>query len=141
MKNELLLSIKKHTAPLIEQTKPKPQETLEFKMNQQMETFPINPPLNLVEEGKWWLAVSSDECTNSVFNLTNEKNSFSLPIPGHWNSKSAEKTIDKLNKILELRSGNDIGLHTKQVKEKGLVSKKTILYPVLALLKVRYLKN
>ena len=58
MINELLLLIKKHTDTLIEQTKTKPQETLEFKMNKQMQTLSINPPINLVEEGKWLMAVS-----------------------------------------------------------------------------------
>ena len=38
MNTELLLLIKKHTDPLIEQTKTKLQETLEFKMNKQMQT-------------------------------------------------------------------------------------------------------
>ena len=52
MNNELLLLIKKHTDILIQQTKTKPQETLEFKMNKQMQTFSFNPPINLVEEGK-----------------------------------------------------------------------------------------
>ena len=33
MNNELLLLIKKHTDALIEQTKTKPQVTLDFKMN------------------------------------------------------------------------------------------------------------
>ena len=33
MNNELLLLIKKHSGTLIEQTRTKPQETLEFKMN------------------------------------------------------------------------------------------------------------
>ena len=32
MDNQLLLLIKKHTLTLIEQTRTKPQETLEFKM-------------------------------------------------------------------------------------------------------------
>ena len=82
MNNELLLSIKKHTDTLIEQTKTKPQETLEFKMNKQMQTFSFNPPINLAEEGKWLLSVSSLDCTNSVFNITNENNSFSIIIPG-----------------------------------------------------------
>ena len=86
MNKELLLLIKKHTDTLIEQTKTKPQETLEFKMNKQMQTF--NPPSNLVEEGKWLLAVSSFECTISVLNITNENNSFSLIIPGHYQTKS-----------------------------------------------------
>ena len=62
MNNELLLLIKKHTDTLIEQTKTKPQETLEFKMSKQMQTFSFNPPINLVEEGKWLIAVSSLEC-------------------------------------------------------------------------------
>ena len=34
-------------------------------------------PINLME-GKWLLAVSSFECTNSVFNITDENNSLSL---------------------------------------------------------------
>ena len=93
MNNELLLLIIKHTDMLIEQTKTKPQETLEFKMNKQTQTFSFNPPINLLEEGKWLLAVSSFDCTNSVFNITNENNSFSIIIPGHWNSESAEKTL------------------------------------------------
>ena len=58
---------KKHTDTLIEQTKTKPQETLEFKMNKQTQTFSFNPPINLVEEGKWLMAVSLFDCTNSVF--------------------------------------------------------------------------
>ena len=49
MNNELLLLIKKHTDALIEQTRTKPQETLEFKMNKQMQTFSFNPPINLIE--------------------------------------------------------------------------------------------
>ena len=39
MNNELLLLIEKHTDTLIEQTKTKPQELLEFKMDNQMQIF------------------------------------------------------------------------------------------------------
>ena len=39
MNIELLLLIKKHTNTVIEQTKTRPQETVEFKLNEQMETF------------------------------------------------------------------------------------------------------
>ena len=116
MNNELLLLIKKHTDTLIEQTKTKPQETLEFKMNKQRQTFSFSPPVNLVEEDKWLLAVSSFECTNSVFNKTNENNSFSIIIPGHYQNKSDEKTIDDLNKLLELKS---LELHVEEVKKRG----------------------
>ena len=58
MNDELLLLIKKQTDTLIEQTKTRPQETLEFKMNKQMQTFSFNST-NLVEEGKWLMAASS----------------------------------------------------------------------------------
>ena len=116
MNNELLLLMKKHTDTLIQQTKTKPQETLEFKMNKQMQTFSFNPPINLVEQDKWLHGVSSLECTNSVFNITNENKSFSIIIPGHYQSESAEKTIDELNKLLELRS---LELHVKEFRKRG----------------------
>ena len=120
MNNELLLLIKKHTDTLIEQTKTKPQETLEFKMNKQMQTFSFNPPINLVEEGKWLLAVSSFECTNSVFNITDENNSFSIITPGHYQRESDEKTINDLNKLLELKS---LELHVEEVRKRGDIIK------------------
>ena len=116
MNNELLLLIKKHTDTLIQQTKTKPQETLEFKMVQSKQTFSFNPSINLFEEGKWLLAVSLFDCTNSVFNITNENNSFSIIIPGHYQNKSAEKAIDELNSLLELKS---LELHVKEVRERG----------------------
>ena len=37
---------------------------------------------------------------------------------GHWNSESAEGTIDELNKLIDLRSENDIELHVEQVQKK-----------------------
>ena len=43
---------KKHTDTWIEQTKTRPQETPEFKLNKQMQTFSFKPPINLAEEGK-----------------------------------------------------------------------------------------
>ena len=116
MNNELLLLFKKHTDTLIEQTKTKPQETLEFNMNKPNQTFSFNPSINLLEEGKWLLAVSSFECTNSVFNITKENNSFSIIIPGHYQNKTDEKTINDLNKLLELKS---LELHVEEVKKRG----------------------
>ena len=60
--------------------------------------------------------MSSFECTNSVFNITNENNSFSIIIPGHYEDKFVEKTINDLNKILELKS---LELHVEEVKKRG----------------------
>ena len=119
MNDELLLSIKKHTDTLTEQTKTKLQETFQFKVSKQMQTFSFNPPINLVEEGKWLLAVTSLDCTNSVFNITVENNSFSISTPARWNSEDSEELINKLNKLLELKSENDIDLHVKGVEKRG----------------------
>ena len=116
MNNELLFLIKKHTDTLIEQTKTKPQEMLEFKKKKQLQTFSFNHLIKLVKEGKWLLEVSSFECTNSVFNITSENNSFSVITPGHYQNKSDEKTFDDLNKLLELKS---LELHVKEVRKRG----------------------
>ena len=83
-----------------------------------MQTFSFNPPINLIGEGKWLLAVTSFECINSVFNITNENISFSISTRGHWNSEDGEDLIYKLNKLLELRSENDKELHVEEVQKK-----------------------
>ena len=85
-------------------------------MNEQRQTFSLNPPIKLLEEGIWLLAVSSFECTNSVFNITNENNNFSIIIPGHYQNKSDEKTIDDLNKLLELKT---LELHVEEFRKRG----------------------
>ena len=41
---------------------------------------------------------------------------FSIIIPGHWETKSVEKPIDELNKLIELRS---LELHLKEVRKRG----------------------
>ena len=93
MNNELLLLIKKHTYTLIEQTKARSQETLEFKMNKQMQIFSFSPPIKSFEDGKGLLAVPGFEGSNSAYNITNENNSFSITIPGQWQTKSVEKLL------------------------------------------------
>ena len=117
MNNELLLLIKTHTDTLIQQTRTKPQETLEFKTNKQMQTFSFNPPINLVEEGRSLLAKISFGCTKSVFNITNANNSFSINIQGHYQTKFAEKNINDRNKFLELKS---FELHVEKVRKEGI---------------------
>ena len=63
-----------------------------------MQTSSFNPPISLFEEGKWLLAVSSFEATNSFPNVTDQNNSFSLSTPGHWISEGSEELINELNK-------------------------------------------
>ena len=93
-----------------------------------MQFFSFNPPINLVEENKWLLGVSSFECTNSLFNITNENNSFSITMPSDWENNSTKKTIDELNKLLELRSQNGIDLHVEQVRKKMISFKKRLFF-------------
>ena len=81
-----------------------------------MQIFSFSPPKNLMEEGERLLGVNLVECTNSVFNITNENNSFSITIPGHWQTKSDEKTIDELNRLLGLKS---LELHVEEVRKRG----------------------
>ena len=80
---------------MVEQTKTKPQETLEFKMKKQMQTFSCSPPSNLIEEGNWLLAVSFFEAAN-CFNIVHQNNSFSISTPGHWNSKNGQDLFNEL---------------------------------------------
>ena len=84
-----------------------------------MQTFSFNPRVNISEQDKCLLSVSSFETTNYVFNLTDENNSFSISIPGHRKSKSAEKTIDELNKLLTLTSENDSEQRVGEVRKRG----------------------
>ena len=72
--------------------------------------------MNLIEEDKWLLAVSSFECTNSVFNITNENNSFSITIPGHWQNNFEEEIVDRMNEALEVRS---LESHVAAVRYRG----------------------
>ena len=57
--------------------------------------------------------------TNSVFIITDKNNSFSISRPGHWNPEDSEEFFNKLNKLLELKSENDIELHLKDVEKRG----------------------
>ena len=81
-----------------------------------MQTFSFNPPINLLEEGKWLLAVSCFECTKSIYNITNENNSFSILIPRYYQTEPAEKTIEELNTILELKF---LELHVRELRKRG----------------------
>ena len=86
---------------LIEQIKTKTQEALEYKMYKQLETFSFNHLINLSEEDKWMLAINSFKATNSVFNITDENNSFSTSTPGHWYSRGGAEIINHLQQLLK----------------------------------------
>ena len=56
MNTEMLVLIRKHTDKVNEQTKSPPQETLEIKLNRQIETFCFSPTTNPSEKAKWLLS-------------------------------------------------------------------------------------
>ena len=66
--------------------------------------------------------MSSFVCMDSVPNISDENKSFSITVPGHWKTKSSEKSIEELNKFLVLRSQNSTDLHVEQFRKKGLIS-------------------
>ena len=65
--------------------------------------------------------------TNSVSIITDENNSVSLSTPSHWNSKNGEELVNKLNKLLDLRSENDFEVRVKEVKKEVLKNDKRSL--------------
>ena len=75
-KESLLLSIAKSNLDIVENTLSKPQETLEFKMNKQKESFSFDVPLDLPEQ--WMMGVTSLEVYNTVYNITEKNNKIKL---------------------------------------------------------------
>ena len=75
-KESLLLSIAKSNQEIVENTHSKPQETLEFKMTKQKESFSFDVPLILNE--KWMMGVTSLEVYNTVYNITEKNNKLEI---------------------------------------------------------------
>ena len=75
-KESLLLSIAKSNQEIVENTHSKPQETLDFKMTKQKESFSIDVSLNLEE--KWMMGVTSLEVYNTVYNITEKNNKLQI---------------------------------------------------------------
>ena len=75
-KESLLLNIAKSNQEIVENTHSKPQETLEFKMTKQKESFSFDVPLQLNEN--WMIGVTSLEVYNTVYNITNSNNKLKI---------------------------------------------------------------
>ena len=75
-KESILLSIAKSNQKIVENTHSKPQETLEFKMTKQKESFSFDVPLTLNE--KWMMGVTSLEVYNTVYIITNSNNKLQI---------------------------------------------------------------
>ena len=75
-KESLLLSIAKSNQEVGENIHSKPQETLEFKMTKQKESFSFDVPLELPE--KWMMGVTRLEVYNTVYNITEKNNKLAI---------------------------------------------------------------
>ena len=104
-KESLLLSIAKSNQKIVENTHSKPQETLEFKMNKQKESFSFDLPLELPEQ--WMMGVTSLEVYNTLYNITEKNNKHKLFETDKMlkEYKVATEFMSKIKKLYET-SGN-----------------------------------
>ena len=51
--------------------------------------------------------------------MTDENNSFPITTPGNFSSRGGAETIIKLQRLLGVRSQNDIELHVEEVRKRG----------------------
>ena len=102
-KESLLLSIAKSNLDIVETTLSKPQETLEFKMNKQKVSFPLDIPLELPEQ--WMMGVTSLEVYNTVYNITEKNIKFEIRLtlqdvkPLNVDTRSLTNVYDYFNKF------------------------------------------
>ena len=104
-KEYLLLSIAKSNQEIVENTHSKPQETLEFKMNKQKESFSFDIPLELPEQ--WMMGVTSLEVYNTVYNITEKNNKLKL-FTTEKRFKEYKVATEFMSKIKKLYETSDI---------------------------------
>ena len=68
------MSIAKSDLDFVENTLSKPEETVEFKMTKQKESFSFDVHLELPEQ--WMMGITSLEVYNTVYNNTEKNNKF-----------------------------------------------------------------
>ena len=122
-KESLLLSTAKSNLDIVENTLSKPQETLEFKMNKQKESFSFDIPLDLPEE--WMMGVTSLEVYNTVYNITEKNNKLKL-FTTEQNLKEYKFAIEFIPKIKNLCETSDIEEIKKLIND---VNFKKVVFP------------
>ena len=70
------MSIAKSNQEIVENTNSKPQETLEFKMTKQKESFSFDVLLHSNE--KWMMGVKNLEVYKTVYNITEKNNKLEI---------------------------------------------------------------
>ena len=116
----MLLLVKTDTDTLFQQRKIKRQETLEPKLNNQLDTFSFFPPKNRgegKEERNELMAITSLEVYSFVFKATDEIDIFSISTPGQCD-EGGKETIVSLKDFSDLRSQKDTQLQTQEVQQR-----------------------
>ena len=96
---DLLLSVTKNCETLIEQTRTKTQETLDFKTTRTKETFSFKRPISI--EGSWMTELTNLEVYNSFFTITEENTKFEL-YTDIFDEFSFKELKDELEDILSI---------------------------------------
>ena len=122
-KESLLLSIAKSNLDIVENTLSKPQETLEFKMNKQKESFSFDIPLDLQEQ--WMMGVTSLEVYNTIYNITEKNNKIKL-FTTEQNLKEYKFATEFIPKIKNLYETSDIEEIKKLIND---VKYKKVVFP------------
>ena len=122
-KESLLLSTAKSNLDIVENTLSKPQETLEFKMNKQKESFSFDIPLDLPEQ--WMMGVTSLEVYNTIYNITEKNNKLKL-FTTEQNSKEYKFATEFIPKIKNLYETSDIEEIKKLIND---VKFKKVIFP------------
>ena len=99
---DLLLSITKKCETLTYQTHRKAEETLEYKMIKQRETFQFNTPNHI--KGDWNLGLTDLEVYNSTFNISKHNDKFELyKFPDEKSGGiTYEKVTDEIERDLDI---------------------------------------
>ena len=114
---DLLLSITKNCKTLIDQTRRKAEETLEFKMIKPRETFHFKSPIQI--QGSWMLGLVDLEVYNSIFIITKENNKFEL-YTNTFDKFSFEELKDEVEEIPKIPNITDSHLENKATAERIL---------------------
>ena len=122
-KESLFLSIAKSNLDIVENTLSKPQETLEFKMNKQKESFSFDIPLDLPEQ--WMMGVTSLEVYNTIYNITEKNNKLKL-FTTEQNLKEYKFATEFIPKIKNLYETSDIEEIKKLIND---VQFKKVIFP------------
>ena len=93
------MSIAKSNLDSVENALSKPQETLEFKMTKQKDSFSFDNPLELPE--KWMMGVTKLEVYNTVYNISEKNNKVNFLCPEKFliRYKAATEFVSKVKKL------------------------------------------